>query len=362
MTDQARPFVGRERERGLALARQTGQGEVAPFLIPVLVTVLHTTGRVTEAADLLDEAIETARLSRNKEALGWNLLSRGYVAVAAGDLELALGAAQESVDVTRELDDRLVSTYARWAFGSALVEKGEPGRAIEALLTAAEGKDLPRIPEPWRAHYFELLTRAWLALGRPQEAQATATSAATTAERVALPAATAMADRAAAAVALDSGNPVTAADRALAAAAAAEEIGARVDAARARTLAGRAQAAAGEHDSAIAELESAARELGACAARRYRDEAEHELRKLGRRFARRTRPRKPDGQGLETLTDRELEVAQLVVDRHTNPEIASTLILSEKTIETHMRNIFRKLDVSSRADVARTVERSGRVT
>jgi DNA-binding NarL/FixJ family response regulator len=348
--------------RGLALARETGQGEVAPFLIPVLVTVLHTTGRVTEAADLLDEAIEAARLSRNKEPLGWNLLSRGYVAVAAGDLELALGVAQESVDVTRGLDDRLVSTYARWAFGSALLEKGEPERAIEALVTAAQGKDLPRIPEPWRAHYFELLTRAWLALGRPREAEVTATSAAATAERVALPAATAMADRAAAAVALDSGNPVTAADRALAAAAAAEEIGARVDAARARTLAGRALAAAEEHDRAIAELEAAARDLGACAARRYRDEAEHELRKLGRRFARRTRPRKPNGEGLETLTERELEVARLVVDRHTNPEIASTLFLSEKTIETHMRNIFRKLDVSSRADVARTVERFGRVT
>ena len=348
-------------KRGLALARGTGQGEVAPFLIPVLVTVLHTTGRVSEAADLLDDAIEAARLPGNPEALGWNLLSRAYVAVAAGDLELALGTAQESVDVTRELDDRLVSTYAKWALGSALLENGEAGRAIEVLVTAAESKDLPRIPEPWRAHYFELLTRAWLTLGRPPEALQTATKAATIAERVALPAATAMADRAAAAVALGSGDPVTAADRALAAAAAAEESGARVDAARARTLAGRALAAAGEHDRAIAELETAARELGICAARRYRDQAEHELRKLGRRFARRTRPREPDGAGLDTLTDRELEVARLVVDRRTNPEIASALFLSEKTIETHMRNIFRKLDVSSRADVARTVERAERV-
>ena len=112
-------------DRGLELARGTGQGEVAPFLIPVLVTVLHTTGRIAEAADLVDEAVDAARLSGNEETLGWNLLSRGYVAVAAGDLELALSAAQESVDVTRELDDRLVSTYARWALASALLEKGE---------------------------------------------------------------------------------------------------------------------------------------------------------------------------------------------------------------------------------------------
>jgi DNA-binding CsgD family transcriptional regulator len=348
--------------RGLALARRTGQGEVAPVLIPVLVSALHITGRVTEAENLLDEAVEAARLMGNDEALGWNLLSRAYVAVAAGDLDLAVTVAEESVTVTRELDDRLVSTNARWALGSALLEKGEAEQAIEVLVTAAEGKDLPRIPEPWRAHYFELLTRAWLPLGRLGEAEATARSAAATAERVALPAATAMAHRAAAAVALTGGDARTAAEHALAGAAASEEAGARVDAPRARTLAGRAMAAAGEHERAIAELERAASEFGACAARRYRDEAEHEMRKLGRRFARRTRPRKPDGQGLGTLSERELEVARLVVDRRTNPEIARVLFLSEKTIETHMRNIFRKLDVSSRADVARTLERAGRVT
>ena len=45
-----------------------------------------------------------------------------------------------------------------------------------------------------------------------------------------------------------------------------------------------------------------------------------------------------------------------MADRHTNPEIASTLVLRVKTIETHMHNIFRKLDVSSRVQVARAVE------
>jgi ATP/maltotriose-dependent transcriptional regulator MalT len=346
-------------KRGLAIARATGQGEVAPFLVPVLVTVLHTSGRVTEAADLLDEAVEAARLLSNVEALGWNLLSRGYVAVAAGDLELALDVAQESVDVTRDLDDSLVSTYARWALASALLETGEPERAIDVLVTAAGGEELPRIPQPWRAHYLELLTRSWLAFGRPVEAEETAIRAATMADRVGLRAATAMADRAAAAVALARGDAATAADRALAAAAASDEIGARVDAARARTLAGRALAAAGDQDRAMVELEGAARELEACGARRYRAEAEHEMRKLGRRFGR-TRARKPDGEGVQALTERELEVARLVVDRHTNPEIASALVLSEKTIETHLHNIFRKLRVSSRADVARTMEHAGR--
>jgi DNA-binding CsgD family transcriptional regulator len=348
----------RHADRGLAIARATGQAEVAPFLIPVLVTVMHTTGRVAEAADLLDEAVEAARLSRNVESLGWNLLSRAYVAVAAGDLELALSAAQESVEVTRELDDRLVCTFARWAFASALLETGEAERAVEVLVETAGGRELPRIPKPWRAHYFELLTRSWLASGRPAEAEETAARAAATAKRAGLEAAAAMAERAAAAVAIEGGDPVSGAERALAAAAGCDGAGARVDAARSRTLAGRALAAAGEQDRALAELEVAARELRACGTRRYREEAEHEMRKLGRRFRRRTRARKPNGKGVEALTERELEVARLVVDRRTNPEIASALFLSEKTVETHMRNIFRKLDVSSRADVARTVERA----
>ena len=105
----------------------------------------------------------------------------------------------------------------------------------------------------------------------------------------------------------------------------------------------------------------AARELDACGALRYRDETERELRKLGHRIHRRTRPGKTDGTGIESLTQRELQVARLVVDRKTNPEIAAELFLSQKTVETHLRNIFRKIDVSSRVALARAVERADHV-
>ena len=53
-------------------------------------------------------------------------------------------------------------------------------------------------------------------------------------------------------------------------------------------------------------------------------------------------------------------MAQLVVDRKTNPEIAAELFLSQKTVETHLRNIFRKMDVSSRVALARAIERADR--
>ena len=270
--------------RGLAIARAAGRGELVPFLVPLLVTVLHTNGQISEAADLLGEAVDSARLSRNAEALGWNLLSQAYVAVAAGDLDLALSAAQESVEVTRALDDRLVHTYARWAFASALLESGDSRAAIDVLLTAAGGEDLPRIPLAWRAHYLELVTRSWLGHGRLAEGREAAGLAAATAQQVGLEAGTAVAGRAAAAAALAAGDAATAAELALAAAGVCDAIGARVDGARARTLGGRALAAAGKREAAVAELESAARALDSFGARRYREEAQHELRRLGRRL------------------------------------------------------------------------------
>ncbi len=110
----------------------------------------------------------------------------------------------------------------------------------------------------------------------------------------------------------------------------------------------------------MTELERAVQQLDVCGAARYRQEAERELRKLGRHVHRRTRSGNLDGAGVETLTQREVQVARLVVDRRTNPEIAQELFLSVKTIETHMRTIFRKLDVSSRYEVARVMERTHR--
>ena len=87
-----------------------------------------------------------------------------------------------------------------------------------------------------------------------------------------------------------------------------------------------------------------------------RDEARRELRKLGARAETRG-PASPDQAGLGSLSPREREIAELVTDRMTNREIATELFLSEKTVESHLRNIFVKLAASSRVDVARIVER-----
>jgi DNA-binding CsgD family transcriptional regulator len=40
--------------------------------------------------------------------------------------------------------------------------------------------------------------------------------------------------------------------------------------------------------------------------------------------------------------------------------LPQTLFLGQKTVESHLRNIFRKVDVSSRVELARAVERADR--
>jgi DNA-binding NarL/FixJ family response regulator len=92
----------------------------------------------------------------------------------------------------------------------------------------------------------------------------------------------------------------------------------------------------GDEDSAAGELAAAGRafaELGAAP-------AAHEVDKLlgGER---------PGG-----LTDREVEVLKLVAEGRSNHDIARALVLSQKTVERHLSNIFTKLDVPSRTAAA----------
>lgn len=60
---------------------------------------------------------------------------------------------------------------------------------------------------------------------------------------------------------------------------------------------------------------------------------------------------------LQPLRDRELEVLRLIAQGYSNHEIASRLVLGLSTIKTHINNLFRKLDVTSRTQaIARARE------
>jgi ATP/maltotriose-dependent transcriptional regulator MalT len=115
-----------------------------------------------------------------------------------------------------------------------------------------------------------------------------------------------------------------------------QQHGARYDAARARTMIGLAFRELGDEDSAAAELTVARRtflDLGARA----------DLRAVDALLTT-TYP--------DRLTAREVEVLRMVAAGRTNPQIATALFLSEKTVARHLSNIFGKIQVSSRTAAA----------
>jgi DNA-binding CsgD family transcriptional regulator len=63
------------------------------------------------------------------------------------------------------------------------------------------------------------------------------------------------------------------------------------------------------------------------------------------------RPRKVIPTGLDALTASERRVAQLAADGMSNKEIAQTLFVTIKTVEVHLSHAYRKLEISSRAQL-----------
>jgi DNA-binding CsgD family transcriptional regulator len=60
------------------------------------------------------------------------------------------------------------------------------------------------------------------------------------------------------------------------------------------------------------------------------------------------RPRKPAATPIDRLTAQELQIARLVADGATSKEAAGQLFLSPRTVDAHLRNIFKKLGLTSR--------------
>ena len=352
----------RHSDRSLAMAAATGQGQFLPLLF--WGSIIRTArGRLREAAELEEFALEVARVSGLAPALVWNLGAQVLTQTALGDTEAALAAAEEAIQAAR-VGSQAPTFPAMWmrvVYGGALLEAGDAARAADAIREGGGGDDLPLMPAGFRPLVFEQLARAALLRGSRDDAHAFAERAAVCAEEqsvLRLP--RVYAARAAAEIALADGDPAGAAERAVEAAPLAGEVGAPIEEAGTRVLAGRALAAAGERDRATAELTRAAEIYEECGALPRRDATDRELGKLGKRVHRRTKRGKLDGSGIELLTERELEVARLVVDRKTNAQIAAELFLSPKTVETHIRHLFQKLEVSSRVEVARVVERADR--
>ena len=348
-------------ERGIAIARANGEGRLLVPMMLVKPYSFEMQGRMAEAVELCETAVEATRLSPNPHYHFWSLFELGFAHYFSGDLEAAIVAGEDSARVGgRLLGGTMPSAGGGpgWLLAVARFEAGEVERARKEIRALGSDNLEHKIPVE-RCFDWETLALAELAVGEIDTAEEYAGRSEKNASRLGLQVPAAIAARTRAEILLTRGEPAEAARLAGESAKSAASVGARLQAAFSLALRGRALVAAGERDDAVAALREAETETGECGSLRVRDEMRRELRKLGARAEVRG-PATADDSGLSSLTKRELEIAELITDRMTNPQIAEKLFLSKKTIETHIRNVFHKLGVSSRVEVARVVEHERR--
>ncbi len=235
-------------------------------------------------------------------------------------------------------DDFTSGSQLRFASGVLRAAAGNHEGAVEELracagLPQAFGAGNPALV-PWRSAAALSLAE----LGRHEEARALADDEARRAETFGAARAIGIALRARALV-----GP--AADRAAGlkqAVAVLEASPARLEHARALIDLGAALRAGGKRTEAREPLLDGLAMAARCGGVALEARARSELAAVG------VRPRTTDRTGAESLTPSELRVARLAADGSTNREIAQTLFVTEKTVETHLGRAYRKLDISSR--------------
>ena len=304
--------------------------EVQPGLVPFTGQCSLHRGQIMRLHGAYDEALaEYALAQRRYQAegtpapAGRALTEQGDVQRIRGRLDEAEAAYQKAAELGHEPQPGLALVWLARGRTAAAIS------AINRLVAEAQGP----VHQSWMLPAaVEILVSA----GLVDQARQHSDQLASIASSFGNAALRAMARYAAATVSLASGDTENALGDARESSRLWSEVGSPYESARARVLVARALRELGDEDSATAEFAVARRtfaEMGAAP-------AAHEVdRLLGRE--------RPGG-----LTEREVEVLRLVAAGRSNHEIADVLVLSQKTVERHLSNIFTKLDVPSRTAAA----------
>ena len=125
---------------------------------------------------------------------------------------------------------------------------------------------------------------------------------------------------------------------------------ARLEHAKARTELGAALRRAGQRKKSREQLRRAVELATICGATPLAERARTELLATG------ARPRRIALYGVESLTPSERRVAEMAAQGPTNREIAQALFITPKTVEVHLTSAFRKLEISSRQQLAAALD------
>jgi DNA-binding CsgD family transcriptional regulator len=351
-------FADAERHllRGRAIIRRTGQSHGLPHVQLGQCLVSMFTGRMSEALERAEDAEDAAHLVGSDHLLGIVLAIKAPILVwvsRRGEGRAALVAARRATALFA--GDAVNSWWGRTALlllGHAELTNGDP-RACVDLLIKGGGKDLRQLGAPLLAQYAEILVGALLKLGEVRRAEAYARDAVEFAHRIGLAGQRAHAARALGLVLAVNGDQAGAQQEFHRAALWFDEAGKTVEWARTAVFAARALASLGRAAEALPMLDRTRVQAEACGTPWVRDELERVRETL-------TAADTADPAGTVTavpdaplsLTYRQREVARLVEGGQTNRQIARMLRLSERTVESHLANIYRKLGVPNRAALA----------
>lgn len=326
--------------RALADTRQTALGELA-HLLWLAALDDATTDRWVRADAEYQESVQLAREAGQTTDLTLALAGLAWLEARLGRETSCLAHAAEAVSLCLDRDIVIGRVWTGLALGELALGAGRAEEAltrfdeVAAILAESGLQDMDLDPRPERV---EALVR----LGRVAEARGPAQEYHRLSAAKGQAWALARAERSLALVAPD--------DEADAHFAAAAELHAgtpdRFEAARTALAHGaslrrrrRRRDARGPLRTAVATFE----DLGAA---RRADQAAAELAATGETAQRR-------GAGpLTTLTAQERQIAELLADGQTTRQAAAVLFLSPKTVEYHLRHVYTKLDVRSRAELA----------
>jgi DNA-binding CsgD family transcriptional regulator len=326
-------------EQAIARARERGALGLLPSALFFVGVGRLGAGRWAEAAASFSEAVRLAEEAGLAVDAAASLAGLARIEARRGDPALAARALEE----TQAAGMPFFAAWALHAQGEAALAAGEAAAALAAFeakrdLLATHGMHDPDLsPAPELA---ETLRR----LGREEEAGAAAAGALADAAAKGQPWALARAHRATALT----GDPAGF-ERALPLHA---EAGDAFETARTQLCLGERLRRDGRRADAREPLRAALEGFEATGAAPWVARAADELRATGEVVRRR------DPSTLDELTPQELRIASMLAAGATTRQAAAALYLSPKTVEYHLRHVYLKLGVHSRAALAAALAQS----